>query len=37
MAEFHYKDINNFWLCGQVENDKLIDIVLEREQPQVVD
>jgi hypothetical protein len=37
MAEFHYKDINNFWLCGQVENDKLIDIVLEREQPQVED
>jgi hypothetical protein len=35
MAEFHYKDIRNFWLCGLVdENGRLLDITLEREQQQ---
>ena len=39
IAEVHHKDIKNIWLCGRVdENDKLIDMVLEREQPlKVVD
>jgi hypothetical protein len=37
MAELHYKDIKNFWLCGRIVNGKLLDIVLEREQqPQQV-
>ena len=31
MAELHYKDIKNFWLCGRIENGKLLDMVLERE------
>jgi hypothetical protein len=31
MVELHYKDIKNFWLCGRIENDKLLDMVLERE------
>lgn len=34
MTELHYKDIKNFWLCGRIENGKLLDIVLERSQPQ---
>jgi hypothetical protein len=25
------KDIKNFWLCGRIENDKLLDMTLERE------
>lgn len=29
MAELHYKDIKNFWLCGRTENGKLLDMVLE--------
>ena len=31
MAELHYKDIKNFWLCGRIENGKLLDMVLETE------
>jgi hypothetical protein len=31
MADLHYKDIKNFWLCGRIENGKLLDIALERE------
>jgi hypothetical protein len=30
MAELHYKDIKNFWLCGRIENGKLLDMALER-------
>ena len=38
MAEVHHKDIKSFWLCGRIENGtkKLLDMVLEREQPQMV-
>jgi hypothetical protein len=32
MAELHYKDIKNFWLCGRIENGKLLDMVLEKAQ-----
>jgi hypothetical protein len=31
MAELHRKDIKNFWLCGRIEDDKLLDMALERE------
>jgi hypothetical protein len=33
MAELHYKDIKNFWLCGRIDikNHKLLDMVLEKE------
>jgi hypothetical protein len=38
MAEVHHKDIKSFWLCGRIENGtkKLLNMVLEREQPQQV-
>jgi hypothetical protein len=36
LIEVYHKGIKNFWLCGRIENDKLIDMVLEREQPQMV-
>lgn len=31
MSELHDKGIKNFWLCGRIENHKLLDMVLERE------
>lgn len=38
IADVHHKDIKNFWLCGRIENGtkKLLDMVLEREQSQMV-
>jgi len=34
MAELP-KDIKNFWLCGRIDNGNLLDMALEREQPQI--
>ena len=34
MVDLRLKCIKNFWLCGRIENDKLFDMVLEREQPE---